>query len=170
MGHIFPGRPGYGQCLVWLVAAFALAGAPEVRADPLRFRAELEASSEVPPNQTTGHGTFTANYDTATRTLSWNGSYSGLTGPVTAAHIHGPAAVGVNARAIVWLSDNLGQCKNGECRSKPDAKASNASPFSGSAILTDAQAAEMMNGLYYINIHTNAHPAGELRGQLVKTP
>jgi hypothetical protein len=45
-----------------------------------------------------------------------------------------------------------------------------ASPFQGSAILTDAQVADLLAGLYYVNIHTDAYPAGEIRGQFVKSP
>ena len=42
------------------------------------------------------------------------------------------------------------------------------SPFEGSATLTDAQAAELMAGQWYVNVHTAAHPGGEIRGQVVK--
>ena len=42
------------------------------------------------------------------------------------------------------------------------------SPFEGSATLTDAQAAELIAGRWYVNIHTDAYPAGEIRGQVVK--
>jgi hypothetical protein len=38
----------------------------------------------------------------------------------------------------------------------------------GSATLTDAQAADLLAGRYYINIHTAATPAGEIRGQVTK--
>ena len=43
-----------------------------------------------------------------------------------------------------------------------------ASPAQGSATLTDAQAADLVAGRYYINIHTAANPAGEIRGQVTK--
>jgi hypothetical protein len=46
------------------------------------------SGTEVPPNSSTGTGTLTATYDTASKKLSWKGSYSGLTGPATAAHFH----------------------------------------------------------------------------------
>jgi len=38
----------------------------------------------------------------------------------------------------------------------------------GSAILTDAQAADMMAGKCYVNVHTAANPGGEIRGQVTK--
>jgi CHRD domain-containing protein len=37
-------------------------------------------------------------------------------------------------------------------------------------MLSDAQVADLMAGMYYVNIHTDAYPAGEIRGQLVKSP
>ncbi len=43
-----------------------------------------------------------------------------------------------------------------------------ASPVEGSATLTDAQAADLVAGKYYINIHTAANPGGEIRGQVMK--
>jgi len=42
------------------------------------------------------------------------------------------------------------------------------SPAQGSAALTDAQSADLLAGRYYINIHTAANPAGEIRGQVTK--
>jgi hypothetical protein len=40
-----------------------------------------------------------------------------------------------------------------------------ASPFEGSATLTDAQAAELLAGQWYVNVHTDANNGGEIRGQ-----
>src|ERR1700736_3927685 len=42
------------------------------------------------------------------------------------------------------------------------------SPAEGSATLTDAQAADLMAGKYYVNVHTAANPGGEIRGQVTK--
>ena len=42
------------------------------------------------------------------------------------------------------------------------------SPVEGSATLTDAQAADLVAGKYYVNIHTAANPGGEIRGQVTK--
>jgi hypothetical protein len=136
-----------------LAVALLLSLAMPTYAETAQFKADLTAASEVPPNQTTGTGTLTATYDSATKQLSWKGSFSGLSGPATAAHFHGPAEPGKNAGVVMWISTK---------------GAPFASPFEGSATLTDAQASDLMDGRYYVNIHTAANPGGELRGQLNK--
>jgi hypothetical protein len=118
------------------------------------FKADLKSSSEVPPNATTGTGTVTATFDPATKMLTWNGTYTGLSGDPTAAHFHGPAEAGKNAGVAIFISTK---------------GAPFTSPFSGSATLTDAQASDLMAGLWYANIHTAANPGGEVRGQVLKS-
>ena len=134
-------------------AAFAFAGAlalvgPTLAAS-MNFKASLSGQSEVPPNATSGSGVVTATYDTDSKKLSWKGSYSGLTGPVTAAHFHGPAPAGKSAGVMIPIS--------------PSGPA-----FEGSATLNDAQAKALMDGELYVNIHTEANKAGEICGQLTK--
>ena len=81
--------------------------------------------------------------------LTYDMEYSGLTGPVTAAHLHGPADPGANAPVLVPF------------QAAP-------SPIKGTATLTDAQVADLMAGKMYANIHTAANPGGEIRGQMVR--
>ena len=135
------------RSLLAAVAVAAIVAAAPAFADMEKFKADLTGPGEVPPTTSTGTGTIEASYDTATKTLTWSGSYSGLTGPEIAAHFHGPAALGVNAPVMVPV----------------DAKES---PFKGSATLTDAQAQAFDGGLVYFNIHTAANKAGEIRGQM----
>jgi hypothetical protein len=132
-----------------LALAACLAAAAPARADTLTFKANLTAATEVPPNDSPATGSVTATYDTATKKLSWQGTYSGLTGPATAGHFHGPADPGKNAGVAVPIT-------------------ASSSPFQGSADLTEAQAADLMAGKWYVNIHTDAHKGGEIRGQVLK--
>src|SRR6476659_2768158 len=115
-----------------------------------KMKATLDGKAEVPPNASTATGTADINYDPATKKLSWKVTYSGLSGPATAAHFHGPAEAGKNGGVAVAI---------------PNAATS---PVEGSATLTDAQAADLAAGKYYINIHTAANPGGEIRGQVSK--
>ena len=115
-----------------------------------KMKATLDGASEVPANTSAGKGTADIDYDAASKKLTWKLTYSGLTGPATAAHFHGPAEAGKNAGVAVAI---------------PGATAS---PAEGSATLTDAQAADLMAGKYYVNVHTAANPKGEIRGQVTK--
>src|ERR1700687_3263169 len=115
-----------------------------------KMKATLDGKSEVPANTTAGKGTADIDYDAASKKLTWKLTYSGLTGPATAAHFHGPAEPGKNAGVAVAIP------------------AAALSPAEGSATLTDAQAADLMAGKFYINIHTAANPGGEIRGQVTK--
>ncbi len=95
-------------------------------------------------------GSADIDYDAASKKLTWKLTYSGLSGPATAAHFHGPAEAGKNAGVAVAI---------------PNATSS---PAEGSATLTDAQAADLAAGKYYVNVHTAANPGGEIRGQVTK--
>ncbi|HXL31926.1 MAG TPA: CHRD domain-containing protein [Bradyrhizobium sp.] len=115
-----------------------------------KMKVTLDSKSEVPPNTSAGTGTADVDYDAASKKLTWKLTYSGLSGPATAAHFHGPAEAGKNAGVKVPI---------------PNATSS---PAEGSAILTDEQAADLTAGKYYINVHTAANPGGEIRGQVTK--
>jgi hypothetical protein len=115
-----------------------------------KMKATLDGASEVPPTTTAGKGAADIDYDPASKKLSWKVTYSGLSGPATAAHFHGPAEADKNAGVKVPI---------------PNATSS---PAEGSATLTDEQAADLMAGKYYVNVHTAANPGGEIRGQVTK--
>lgn len=113
------------------------------------FTGTLSGKAEVPPTTSTGTGSAQVTLDTATKQITYKVTYSGLTGPAAAAHIHCGAAAGSNAGVAVPFKDP-------------------ASPISGSATLTDAQMADLEAGKCYVNVHTAANKAGELRAQLQK--
>ncbi len=108
--------------------------------------ATLSASNEVPPNTSSATGSAMIKLDGDM--LSWSISYSGMTGPVTGAHFHGPAAAGANAGVVLPFAGSL------------------ASPIVGSKQLTPAQIVDLKSGKWYVNLHTAANPGGEVRGQV----
>ena len=110
--------------------------------------ATLDGAQQVPPVESPGTGMAEITYDTETKMLEWTVEYSGLTEAPTAGHFHGPAAAGETAGVAVPFEGDL------------------ASPIEGSATLTAEQETELLAGRYYINLHTPAHPDGEIRGQV----
>jgi hypothetical protein len=129
----------------------ALWAAPTLAA-PQSFKVALTGAQQSPAVDTAGKGTANLTYDPATRVVNWSISYSGLSGPVTMAHFHGPAEAGKNGGVQVWLS-NKGSPAD--------------SPIKGMATLTPEQATQFTAGEWYINLHTQAHPGGEIRGQVM---
>jgi CHRD domain len=118
-------------------------------AAPVSFDVPLSGSAEVPAVQTQGKGTAHITWDASTRTVTWQITDTGLSGPVTMAHFHsGPP--GKNGVVVIWLTKK-GSNPNGVIK--------------GEQKLTADQAAQFEAGDWYINVHTKAHPAGEVRGQ-----
>jgi CHRD domain len=136
------------SCVILL--GFVHAGA--ALADPTSFKVPLNGAQCVPPVDTTGSGTAELTYDPATRVVTWKISYTGLSSPTTMVHFHGPAAEGKNAPPVIWLSTQGSPPTN---------------PITGSATLTPDQAKQFSAGEWYINVHSQSHPAGEIRGQVV---
>ena len=137
-----------------LIAASFLVAAPAAFAEMVMYKATLAAASEVPPTDSKGGGALTASYDTATKKLTYSATYKDLTGPVAAAHFHGPADAKTNAGVVVPVP--------------MPASGGMMSPLKGEATLTDAQAADLAAGKWYFNIHTAANKGGEFRGQVMK--
>ncbi|HCX32071.1 MAG TPA: hypothetical protein DHU55_20230 [Blastocatellia bacterium] len=109
------------------------------------FYATLNGPQEVPPTNSTATGTATLVLSPDEKTARVALNFSGLSSTQTAAHIHGPAAIGSTAGVLFGLPD--GQVSD----FKID--------------LTPPQASDLKNGLWYVNVHSNTFPNGEIRGQ-----
>ena len=114
----------------------------------------LNGDQEVPATQTTGSGVMDAWYDMKSKTLNYVIRWNGLTGPVTMAHIHGPAEKGVNA-GILQTFFNFPAAASGV--------------YSGSVVVDEVviREVDVLNSRLYVNIHTARFPGGEIRGQIL---
>ncbi len=124
---------------------------------PITYVANMTGASETPANSVTGTGTATLVL-TGTR-LRYSVTVLGLSGPATAAHIHlgkvgasGPpvysfkikhVAAGTLAQGYIDLTKEVSKGVSG-----------------------DSLKTLLANGSAYVNVHTAAHPAGEIRGQV----
>ncbi|HSI54864.1 MAG: CHRD domain-containing protein [Ramlibacter sp.] len=133
--------------------ALAVAGCGQMRPSQKMdiYEATLSSAQEVPPNSSPARGMAELQMNTNTNVLHYKVTYSGLSGPATGGHIHGPAAAGANAGVVVPFTGNL-----------------NAQPVEGQVTITPTQYGDLAAGLWYVNIHSAQFPGGEIRGQLRK--
>ena len=131
----------------------ALALAPAVsQAKPEVYSSvPMLGTEEVPPNNSAGYGAITAIYDEDSNQLYYEFEWQlGGEADATAVHFHGPANFGVSAPPVIDLGPISG----------------NSGKESGVVVLTEAEELDLEAGLWYLNIHSNAFPGGELRGQM----
>ena len=124
----------------------------------------LTGSSESPANASPGSGNASVVLNAAQTQLSISAQFQNLVGTYTASHIHGPAPAGTNAAvkwafsapAAPWVLTN----------SNHDGTISN---FLVTGI-TPTDVTNLNNGQFYVNVHSNIFPGGELRAQLGSAP
>ena len=132
-----------------VVAALAVSmmfAAATAQAEMMKFTTEMTGTAAVPPTDSTATGTAEVTLDTEAKSVTWVYTHTGLSGDMTAAHIHGPATATEAAPPVIDTTTET---------------------MKGTAPITDAQAAELIAGKYYLNVHTEKFPDGEIRGQLV---
>ena len=142
--NIFVRKSRFGLAIVALIAGTLAGSAGIASANEISF--SLSGDQEVPPVQTTatGSGTITVEDD---KSIQGKITTSNIKG--TGAHIH-EAQVGKNGPDIITLqktSDDEWTVPSG-------------------AKLTDAQYDAFKAGGLYVNVHSNEHKNGEIRGQL----
>jgi hypothetical protein len=141
----------FNRFLIGAASAVLAIAVSSASAETVQLTANLNASSEVPAKNSPGTGTLTGTLDTSTNEFKYHVEFSGLTGPVVAAHFHGPAAAGANGKPQV-----------------PVKASPISSPVDGTATLTADQVKDLEDGKWYFNLHTQANPGGEIRGQIQK--
>jgi hypothetical protein len=159
------------------------ANAQNATGGPSRFDAKLNSFKTSPSLFTNGTGTTQVRIDYEAQSVSYELSYSGLSSPVTQAHIHF-AQSGVNGNIIVYLCDNTGLAPKGT-PACPDSGTvtgtvtaadgnppNNPLPVTAQGIQPGdfaALVAAIKQNAGYINVHTTIYPAGEIRGQLKRS-
>jgi hypothetical protein len=133
------------------LAPLALFVACATPPDRPRFAGRLSAAAELPPNTTAGTGAIRVAYDPANRVMSYELSFANLSGPAIAAHFHAPAGAGEAAGIRLALAG----------------VATSPGPLTGQVGLTPEEAADLLAGRWYVNIHTPRYPDGEIRAQLL---
>lgn len=130
-----------GSALVILLAAGAASAAVT------KYTVTLNGAQEVPSVDTAATGTGTLDFDNQTKTLTGKITYTGLSGAPTGAHIHKEAC---------GKSGGVAQALANPTADSVDVDVT----------LNDTQVTDLAAGNLYVNIHTNANTAGEIRGQL----
>jgi len=147
-----PFRSALSRLAFSCVVAFGAGAVAASSAMAATVTAHLDGASEVPPLMNDAGGDMEGMLDTKTGVFTWKITYTGLSGMATAGHFHGPAMPGVNAGVVLPFKGNL------------------VSPVVGTATLTPEQVTALEDGKWYVNLHTAAHPGGEIRGQLKVGP
>lgn len=136
----------------YLVGFVAVIVAAPSRADIQYFRADLDSSKEGTGGTCTDTGspaTGTAWFalDTVANTVNYSVVFSGLVAPESGAHVHGSATPCNSAGVLFALPAG--------------------NPKIGSYVVSAGQKTDMQNGMHYINIHSDTHTGGEIRGQIL---
>jgi len=135
----------YLRTTIPLAAVLVLGFVPLAQAKTLNISGTFatEGSATSTP---TGH--LTGTLDTVNREVTYKITYTGLSGPVMAAHFHGPAAVGQSAAVMLPIP---GPYESG---------------MHGKLTANAATEKAMLAGMTYVNLHTSKYPTGEARAQV----
>ena len=147
-------RMGAGVAIAWTAPILTSVRVPayaQVTPGSCQLRASMDGAQESPANTSPGTGTATFTR-TAPNQLSYTYDYQNLTSGLNGAHIH-RAPPGVNGPIVIPLS---------------------ISPGTTSGTVSDTATADpalldeicLNPGGFYINLHTDTFPGGEIRGQL----
>lgn len=117
------------------------------------FLDQYSGKQEVPPNNSPARGLIFGVYDEAAKRIYYGIVFGGLLSNTTVAHFHAPGAPGVNAPVAIAHSGFPAGVRTGW--------------YANMHQLTEAQETQLLDGLWYSNIHTTGFPAGEIRAQLM---
>lgn len=118
----------------------------------------MSGAQETPVNPSTAQGSLDVSYDKNIKVLVYKFSWSGLADTIVGIHIHGLAPVGFNASIV----QNILTVRN------EAAFPFRGGSYSGTLLVDGVRIKEddLLNGLYYLNIHSKVYPGGEIRAQV----
>ena len=131
-------------------ATAAMALAASASAQTVVFDFCMTGDEENPPINTPATGMVTVTVDTTAMTVQVDGTFQNLSSNATAAHIHGPAPIGMNAGIMIGLT--------------PTGMTSGT--ITGGGNLTATQMNTILTEMSYVNLHSVMHGGGEIRGQI----
>ncbi len=153
---------------LFVVSLTCLVMAGSARADLIVLSAVLSGANETPPNTSPATGLSRLTLDTVANTIAWNVTFGGFLGTPTIAHFH-VGNVGVAGPVLYDIAPTNPY----------------SSPLVGSAALVNKsvsvggvpttfsvadQKQQLLDGLWYTNLHSSRFPGGEARGQLSVVP
>jgi hypothetical protein len=157
-----------------------LVAAPRLSATIITYEGALSASNENPPTISSGTGFAVVTIDDVLNTIQLNITFSGLTTPDTAAHIHCCVAQGGNTGVATVVPAfpgfPLGVTAGSylQTLSLTDAAFYNPAFITANGGTAAAAEAVLLAGLAadqtYLNIHTGQNPGGEIRAFLLPVP
>jgi len=128
--------------------ALLLGMAPMAQAKTVMLTGKFAAEGAA-TTMPTGH--FVGKFNTVTDRVTYHIFYTGLSGPVTAAHFHGPADPGVSAGVMLPIPGPYVSGMHGVLKAD------------------SATEAALLAGKTYVNLHTDKYPMGEARAQVEVT-
>lgn len=131
-----------------MVSVFVLLFSGAARAET--FFANLQGAQESPPTGSSATGYARVFVNPNTLAYSFTVVFNGLAGPQNGAHIHAPAAIGANTGIAI----NFGIVGG------------TSGTITGSGTMNATQLAQIRAHQGYVNVHSDAFPGGEIRGQL----
>ena len=164
------------------IVAAALMLAANATAIPIEYAANLSGANEIPRNASPGTGFVPTTFDLATHILDLHVTFSGLTSPTTAAHIHAPTLApfsgkaGVATQVPFFVNFPIGVASGTYDQTFNTLDSSFYNPAfltanGGTAAGAEAVFAQALDQhKAYFNIHTENFPSGEIRGFLRVLP
>jgi len=151
----------FGLALLAAAVPFATANA-----SIWTYHADLSAANEVLSKPSSATGLADVTLDDVTMMLTISMSFTGLTAPAAAGHIHCCASLGTNAAVRVPFTSFPATMAGTYANTFLLAAVLPGSPTLSFADFLSA----LNNGLAYVNLHTVNNPVGEVRGQLIRVP